>query len=203
MRLFIYICFLLLVNCQNKGVDKSKLQDGDIIFQTSTSQQSKAIQLATKSEYSHCGIIYKEKGKYFVFEAVQPVKLTPLDEWIARGKNSHFVIKRLKNAEKVLTPKILDEMKKTGNSFKGKDYDLYFEWDDDRIYCSELIWKIYKQGTGLEIGKLQRLEEFDLSHPAVKQKLKERYGNNIPKNEKVISPVAIFNSDLLYTVESN
>jgi len=83
---------------------------------------------------------------------------------------------------------------------EGKNYDLYFEWSDDRIYCSELIWKIYKEGTGLEIGKLEELADFDLSNPAVKAKLKERYGNTIPKHEKVISPAAMFDSELLYIV---
>ena len=66
--------------------EKNIIQDGDIIFHTSLSNQSKAIQLATKSKYSHCGIIYKLNDKYYVFEAVQPVKLTSLDDWIARGK---------------------------------------------------------------------------------------------------------------------
>ena len=85
----------------------------------------------------------------------------------------------------------------------GKDYDLYFEWSNDRIYCSELVWKIYKQGAGLEIGQLQKLKDFDLEQPAVKQKLKERYGKNIPADEKVISPSALFDSKLLYTVTTN
>src|SRR5437016_1986874 len=40
--------------------NKNEIRTGDIIFQTSLSSQSKAIQLATHSEYSHCGIIFKE-----------------------------------------------------------------------------------------------------------------------------------------------
>src|SRR3954469_24265931 len=61
-----------------------KIKAGDIIFQTSRSDQSLAIQLATKSKYSHVGIIYEIDGIFFVFEAVQPVKFTRLDDWIAR-----------------------------------------------------------------------------------------------------------------------
>ena len=71
---------------------------------------------------------------------------------------------------------------------------------DERIYCSELVWKIYKEALDIEIGELETLEDFDLTDKAVKQKLKERYGNNIPQNEKVISPVAMFESPLLETV---
>ena len=180
-----------------------EIRNGDLIFQTSLSGQSKAIQLATKSKYSHCGIIYKNGNDYFVFEAVQPVKHTPLDKWIARGQNGKFVIKRLVNAEQVLTPATLAKMKEAGDQFTGKNYDLTFEWSDDKIYCSELIWKIYKRATGLEIGKLQKLSDFDLSNEAVKNKMKERYGNKIPMDEIVISPAAIFDSELLVMVKAN
>ena len=180
-----------------------ELRDGDLIFQTSLSQQSQAIQLATKSKYSHCGLIYKDGKEYYVFEAVQPVKRTPLDKWIARGKNGKYVIKRLKSADQILTTSTLTMMKKIGEEFKGKNYDLTFEWSDEKIYCSELIWKIYKRATGIEIGKLEKISDFDLTNPAVKKKMRERYGNKIPTDEIVISPAAIFDSPLLMTVKSN
>ncbi len=185
-----------------KLIDNDEIQNGDLIFQTSLSAQSKAIQLATNSKYSHCGIIYKEKENYYVFEAVQPVKMTPLDKWIARGKNGHYVIKRLKNADEVLTDEAIRKMKQVGESFEGKDYDLTFEWSDDKIYCSELIWKIYQRATGLEVGKLERLGDYDLTSEAVKAKMQERYGDKIPVNEIVISPAAIFDSELLETVRT-
>ena len=35
----------------------------------------------------------------------------------------------------------------------------------------------------------------------MKQKMKERYGDNIPMDEKVISPATMFNSDKLITVK--
>jgi uncharacterized protein YycO len=113
------------------------------------------------------------------------------------------VIKRLKNASQVLTPEIIENMKKVGDEFRGKNYDLTFEWSDDKMYCSELIWKIYQRATGLEIGELQHLRDFDLSSQVVKQKMNERYRPNIPLDEIVISPSAIFNSELLETVKSN
>lgn len=183
--------------------DNDKIKNGDLIFQTSLSGQSKAIQLATGSKYSHCGIIYIENGQYFVFEAVQPVKTTPLDKWIAHGEDGHYVIKRLKNADKVLTSETLEKMKVEGERFLGKNYDLTFEWSDDKIYCSELIWKIYKRAAGIEIGKLEKLRDFDLSNEIVKQKLIERYGDNIPQDEIVISPVAIFDSEFLIMIKEN
>ena len=177
-----------------------QLRDGDLIFHTSLSAQSRAIQLATHSPYSHCGIVYKEDGRWQVFEAVQPVKLTPLADWVARGQGGHFVTKRLRDAKVVLTPNALARLKAAGQPMLGHNYDLYFGWSDDRIYCSELIWKVYERGLGRRLGQLQQLRDFDLSNPAVQAKLRERYGRNLPLSETVVSPVSIFNSPELVTV---
>lgn len=185
---------------QLKKTAALELQDGDIIFQSSQSGQSLAVQLATKSKYSHVGLIYIIEGKTYVYEAVQPVKITTFNEWIKHGDGNHYIVKRLKNADKILTQEVIQKMKTAGEKYNNKDYDLYFGWSDDRIYCSELVWKIYKEATGIELGKLQQLKEFDLTHPIVQKKLKERYGNNIPYEEKVISPAAIFESEELVLV---
>lgn len=181
--------------------NEQEIQNGDLIFHTSKSNQSKAIQLATKSKYSHMGIIYENDGKYFVYEAVESVKLTPLQEWINRGEKEHYVIKRLKNSENRLTKGVINKMKLYGERFKGKSYDIYFEWSDDKIYCSELVWKIYKNAVDIEIGQLQQLSDFDLSNKIVRNIMKERYGENIPMDEKVISPAEMFNSHKLITIE--
>ena len=56
------------------------------------------------------------------------------------------------------------------------------------------------RGLGRRLGRLQHLRDFDLSHPAVQAKLRERYGNQLPLNETVISPVSLFDSPELVTV---
>lgn len=201
--IFLMLLLLTAAAPHRHRMDWSSLHDGDIIFQSSDYGQSKAIQLATHSKYSHCGIIFRQGKDVFVLEAVQPVGYTPIEEWIRRGKGGHFVVKRLKNADAVLNTATIAKMKQTGKSFVALDYDLTFEWNDARIYCSELVWKIYKRAAGVEVGKLQKLREFDLSHPLVKQKLQERYGNKVPMEETVISPAAIFDCSNLVTIMDN
>ncbi|MBC7449440.1 MAG: YiiX family permuted papain-like enzyme [Hymenobacteraceae bacterium] len=176
------------------------LRDGDIIFHASASAQSQAIQLATKSRYSHCGLLFRRGGSWWVFEAVEPVKATPLAAWIARGQGGHYAVRRLRDAATALTPAALQRMKAAATQLVGKHYDLYFGWSDDRIYCSELIWKVYKSALGRELGKLQQLQEFDLTHPVVQRKLRERYGFRLPLDEPVISPARIFSSPELVEV---
>jgi uncharacterized protein YycO len=199
MKKILVLFFVLLVYACSASAQYVP-QDGDIIFQTSLSCQSYAIQTATKSRYSHVGIVYLNQGAPYVYEAVGPVKTTPLDQWIKRGEKGHFVVKRLKNANDVLTGKAVERMKSLGARYEGKPYDLTFEWSDDRIYCSELVWKIYKQALNIEIGTLQKMEDFDLSDPKVRFKVKERFGDNIPLEETVISPASIFNSSQLIQI---
>jgi hypothetical protein len=146
------------------------------------------------------GLVHVEAGRTLVYEAVGPVKLTPFDEWVGRGEGKHFVVMRLKDADQRLTPEALERMHRAGMRFQGRPYDSAFSWSDDRIYCSELVWKVYEEALGIELGHLQRLGDFELSHPLVKQKLRERYGDRVPMGEPVISPAAIAESPLLETV---
>lgn len=193
---------------QNSAVDANKLlpnafHSGDLIFQSSLSAQSRAIKLATHSNYSHCGIIYSEYNKYFVLEAVSPVKITPFDEWINRGEKNRFVVKRLRNATSVLTNSSMMKLKAEAEKFIGKPYDIYFEWSDENIYCSELIWKVFHNALNIDFCPTRKLGSFDLSAPQVQELMYSRHQNNIPLNEQVVAPVDIFQSPLLETVFAN
>ena len=192
--------FIFLLHACSVGRAASGLRDGDIIFQTSKSGQSLAIQRATNSPYSHMGLIVFRGGRPFVFEASATVRFTPLQAWTERGDGQHYVVKRLRDADARLTPEVLERAHTVARKFQGKPYDLAFGWSDDRMYCSELVWKVYKQALGIELGALQKLREFKLDDPAVKAKLRERYGANVPLDEPVISPAAMFDAPELETV---
>ena len=149
------------------------------------------------------GIIFVENNGPVVLEAVGPVKRTPLAEWINRGKDGRFVVKRLSDAQARLTSDAITRLKEAGNRYAGRPYDLQFKWSDERIYCSELVWKMYKEALDLEIGEIAKFRDLDLSAPTVARKLEERFGGRIPLDEKVISPASMFESDRLVTVYDN
>ena len=173
-------------------------QTGDIIFHVSKSQQSLGIQKATKSRYSHMGLIVNKDGKAWVLEAVQPVKYTALQQWIDRGVERHYVVKRFKTN---LTVQQKQTLIKNAEQYLGQPYDLYFEWDNRALYCSEIVWKAYHDALGIELAPLSKLKQFDLSSFEVKQLMQQRYGQNIPLNETVIAPQAIFASTALVEVD--
>ncbi len=176
------------------------LREGDIVFHSSRSTQSLAIQRATGSPYSHMGVVLMRDGRACVFEAVATVRCTPLRKWIARGSGGHFVAKRLRDAGSRLNEAGLLRLRTAGRSYERRAYDLAFDWSDEKMYCSELVWKMYRAALNVEIGALQRMREFKLGDAAVKAKLRERYGARVPLDQWVISPVAMFESVLLETV---
>jgi hypothetical protein len=71
------------------------------------------------------------------------------------------------------------------------------------MYCSELVWKIYDRALGMDIGTLQKIREFNLVDPTVAKLMKQRYGDAVPIDEPVISPVSMFESPLLVQIATH
>jgi hypothetical protein len=176
-----------------------QVQDGDIIFQSSKSQQSKAVELATNSVFSHCGIIFIENGMPYVYEAVQPVGKRPLIDWIKSGVGEKYMIRRLIDRG-ILMSESWESMRDYAQKQVGKNYDIYFSWTDKEMYCSEYVWKIYNEIAKIPLVKPKELREFNIDAPLIRKTLFERYGNDIPYNELMVSPGQLYDSDLLMDV---
>jgi len=201
LPLFLSLAFFLLSSCSaSAGEGDWTPRTGDIVFQESTSGQSTAIAAATGSRWTHVGVVFVEGGSAWVFEGVQPVGVSLLDRWVVSGKGGDVVVKRLKEADELLSPEVLKRMAAVRKDLTGKDYDLLFGWSDEEIYCSELVWKLFDRAAGLQLGKLEKLRDFELGHPVVQAKLKERYGDAVPLDETVISPGSLFEDRRLRTV---
>src|SRR5215510_7764871 len=74
-----HLATLCIMVATSAAASTKALRDGDIIFQTSQSSQSIAIQRATASPYSHMGVIFFRHGRPYVLEASATVRYTPLD----------------------------------------------------------------------------------------------------------------------------
>ena len=93
------VVLVVLSSC--KDVERgrnSPFQNGDVIFQSVKSSQSDAIQLATHSKYSHCGIVFWEGNKCYVYEAFKRVKATPIDKFLERSEGMHYAVRRSREA---------------------------------------------------------------------------------------------------------
>lgn len=200
MTRFIPFIFALASFCFGCAQNSGNLKSGDILFITSASGQGKAIQLATKSIYTHVGVVFVEKGTTYVYHAVEPVMKSTLSEFLNYSEDGKYTAKRPKG--NVLNESTNENMRQMAIGLLGEHYDIYFNWKDDEWYCSEFVWKLYERNYKMEIGKLRPLKEFDLSSGVVKKIMKKRYGDNIPYEEKMISPQDMFDSELLEEVKN-
>ncbi len=130
-----------------------EVKEGDVIFQISQSAQSKYIAAATKSVYTHCGIIVFKDEQPYVLEASNVVKLTPLEEWIEKGMFNHC---------KVFS--VFEEpVKIRYGKYLNKKYDLAFSFDNDKYYCSELVYDIYLNQFDTKLAEPKQIKEYVIS----------------------------------------
>ncbi len=167
----------------------SKYQEGDIIFIQSQTQQAAALRESTESVWTHVGLMIKKSSKWYVAEAVGPLKETPLADFIARSKNKSYRIYRYKHFDAATMTSAL----KAALPKYNKPYDIYFEWSQERIYCSELTYHVMKDVTGFELGRLQKMKEMRLDGPYTQALIKKRYtdtGKEFDPEELIITPVS-------------
>ena len=150
------------------------------------------IQIATQSTISHCGIIIIKDGKPYVLETLKTLVLTPLDKFIARGKDGKYWLKR-SNKENI---------KIKYGSYLGKPYDLAFQFDNDKFYCSELIYDIYKNQLDIELCEPKKVSDYLIlgtgKIPQIEKAMKKR---GIAKDQYAVAPVDVFESVYLKDVK--
>jgi permuted papain-like amidase YaeF/Yiix C92 family enzyme len=126
-------------------------QEGDIIFQSLPhSPLVNSIEGATQSSFSHCGLVAKRDGQWVVYEALRGVSATPLSEFIFRGRGQGFAVYRLKLSHRAHIPATIAR----AETYLGRPYDVRYRMDDEKIYCSELIYKAYRDASSEELGRL-------------------------------------------------
>ncbi len=173
--------------------------NGDVIFHTSKSSQSPIIQKITNSNLSHCGIVYIKNGVPYVFEASSKVKLTKLQTFINNGVDKKYEVLRHTGG---LSQSELKKMFAYAQDQIGKSYDVKFEWSDDKIYCSELVWKIYSSA-GIELSSPTKFADYDLSSKEAIKLIETRYNTKINLNEDVVTPVQIYQDQDLQIIYQN
>lgn len=179
----------------------SKYAEGDIIFIQSQTQQAAALREATESVWTHVGLLIKRSSKWYVAEAIGPLKETPLVDFIARSKNKSYRIYRFKHFD----PATMSSTLKATLPKYNKPYDIYFEWSKERIYCSELTYNVMKDVTGFELGRVQKMKEMKLDGPYVQALIQKRLtdiGKELDPNEDIVTPVSQMQDDALTLIEA-
>ena len=172
--------FFIIQNLLSLGAYQPK--EGDLYFQSlPRNAVVNAIEGASESPYSHFGILVRKGDEWFVLEAIGPVMETPLAKWITQARDRHYDVFRLKVEHERNIPAFI----KAAKEYMGRPYDIRYRMDDKKIYCSELIFKGYRDATGKSLGKLVKFGDLKwVRHTPVILAIE----GSIPLNRIMITP---------------
>jgi len=163
----------------------SEKQEGDILFQSlPRGELVDAIEGVTGSEWSHCGILLRQGGRWVVAEALGEVTYTPALLWIVRGRDARVAVYRIPDLSRHAR-----SIEAGVERLRGRPYDFKYAPDDEEIYCSELVHKVFARELGVEIGQWERLG--DLNWRPHEGFIRAMEGGATPLDRLMITPVGL------------
>lgn len=140
-----------------------QLRPGDIILRKGNGPLSFHLMNNTKESYSHCGIVVNEDGEWKVIHTIggsatddstDGIQLIDLDDFVAHAADSMLFICR---------PIFTDSAgaKVAKSAYRHLDDGLPFDhafslFTPDKMYCSELLYYIFKEVNGSNIFDVQK-----------------------------------------------
>ncbi len=186
MKKIVFVLLVALVGLSS--CSRPQLKERDIIFQTSKAAQSKFLVAGTGSLASHCGIIVEGEDGLYVYEAKTAddglVGLISLEDFIDKGVCNIAWYRR-----------VTEEPLRVRLDYEGQEYDYGFAFDNGKMYCSELVYLIYKEQFGIELCKPRTISEFNVGFSFAKKFLEQR---GIPLDRLAVPPVDIQDSPIVY-----
>lgn len=190
---------VLVMACQFTFIKDIKFISGDLIFISNPNVPDKLMQAITKTKFSHVGIVVKEKGRPMVYYTANVVKKVTVPEFLALSVNGKYEVMRIKDTIMIagLNNFFVEEAKK----LLGNAYDTKFSWLDKEMYNTELVWKIYKRATQIELCEAKLFDKIEINDTIVKRKIKLQMGDSIPAFTKLVSPNDLYNSTYLTKIK--
>jgi len=135
-----------------------KLQSGDLIFRRGRSAESHVVLLTDhKSQFSHVGIIYVENLVPYVIHAV-PGENKGGPDFIKKEKLTTFLAPEKASTYSIYRSDYSEEINKSAALFANQLYRQKLLFDnkydlktDDKLYCTELVLKVFQQATNQSV----------------------------------------------------
>lgn len=196
MKIFIGFIFvsILLSAC---GPDLSLIKEGDIIFNHNYVLSDSVFYKCSNEKETVTGLVLKHDNQLQVFCMCPTPTYCSIKSFTKSCDD--IDVKRLKNANGILTPPILKKIYKCVAVFDSTSFDQSLSWSDSAMYESELVWKIYQCSTGLRLGEPQAFSTLK-SNDNWKNLFSAREQKKLNNKEMAITPAMIFNSTYLYSI---
>jgi len=147
------------------------LESGDLIFETTLTNQTPAIMLATGSIYTHVGIVHKQiDGSITIIHASRHVIESPLSEFLSFGWGEKVTIRRYES----LSQTQRDAIVQRAEQYIGRPYNYVFYMKSDSVYCSELPYLVFN-GLNIALGTPEKIGDLHVNNSAVENLFKKRW----------------------------
>jgi uncharacterized protein YycO len=211
----IILLFILLSFGKSTAVfaqaERFNYDNGDLLFQDlDCGDLCDAIEKVTPEingkHFSHIGLVYVIGDSVWVIEAMgKDVHLTSIDKFLQRQLNEKgqpkVIVGRLKKAWRKLTPRALGFALQQN----GKPYDDVFLMNNGKYYCSELIYKAYKEANnGTDFFGLYPMTFKNPVTGKTDKAWKNYYkelGEKIPEGRLGCNPGSIAQSDMVEIIK--
>jgi len=170
----------------------ASIRAGDLVFQDlDCGERCALIRQVTRSRYSHVCIVAARDGERVVWEASGPVDFVPLGDWVRHGQGRRVAVYRPRTA----VVRYRAEVQRRVESYAGRPYDAYYQWDDERIYCSELIAKAYRDAIGRDL-----FEPHPVELGTAEARVYNMSGGRLTSGTPMVTPADLVASDSLVRV---
>lgn len=144
-----------------QSIDLGKLKEGDLLFQDlDCGPLCEAIEAVTEGvngkDFSHCAMVVRVGDSLQVIEAIgTTVQLTALPKFFARSGDTlvmtNIAVGRVKQPYQSLLPQVVQNAK----ALIGEPYDDAFLPNNNKWYCSELLYDAFKKASHTEFFPMQ------------------------------------------------
>ncbi len=129
-------------------------RSGDLLFQDlDCGPYCTSIEKVTEGvdgvDFSHMGMVVIQDGKPYVYEAVsRGVVATPLEDFLQRNTDATGQPKVMAGRLKAQYQPLIAGAVQQAKQLLGYAYDEVYIDGDDKYYCSELVYEVFKQANG-------------------------------------------------------
>lgn len=136
----------IFASLKTLALPMDELKTGDILLLDMDCYSCDLIEKQTNGPFSHSGIVLKLGNQVYVAQALGTVHHLPLQRFL---NYSHKPIQ-------VIRPKYINYTKRRRliQSYQANFFNMPFDhdytWDDEKLYCSEFIYKLLKSVYAIE-----------------------------------------------------
>lgn len=179
---------------------KQTVQSGDLIFIAVPAFLFRQVAAATGSWTSHVGLILRDDaGEAWVYESAIPTsRRVTLESFIRRSEHQRYAVIRPREP---LTEAEIHALRRAAESRLGRWYDLGFDLDAKRLYCSKFVYECYLEATGRTVGRVQSFRQLLAENPEHGLTFwRWWFAGFIPWERRTVSPASQLNDPAMQLV---